>query len=272
MGGATETHQWCTKVDRILAQFDFYEAYKQRMAAFLLEENASTWWESMGRTVDAMEATWTRFKDLFLALFFPPAERQAMSRQFEELEQKQDQIVVEYECEFDRLSLFDGHLIPTEADKIERFLNGLHNGIARHIIENPSSDTYAKVANCARAHCLRIQEDRKKKVQPKRNEGPNESGRNSWKNPRADQQTTNHGVATQAPQPLRIMEEDKPYIFRGYCYKCGEHGHKSPDFPNKDKPGVVNNGKGREVPPGRDQPQMNAMLPHGGGEHVVEME
>ncbi|KAI3832617.1 hypothetical protein MKW98_002163, partial [Papaver atlanticum] len=54
-GGATEAHQWCTKVDRILAQFDCSEAYKQRMAAFLLEGNAATWWESMGRTVDAME-------------------------------------------------------------------------------------------------------------------------------------------------------------------------------------------------------------------------
>ncbi|KAI3868514.1 hypothetical protein MKX03_035687, partial [Papaver bracteatum] len=62
-GGATEAHQWCTKVDRILAKFDFSKAYKQRMVAFLLEGNAATWWESMGSTVDSMEVTWTRFKD-----------------------------------------------------------------------------------------------------------------------------------------------------------------------------------------------------------------
>ncbi|KAI3922695.1 hypothetical protein MKW98_006826, partial [Papaver atlanticum] len=84
--------------------------------------------------------------------------------QFEELKQKKDQIVVEYECEFDRLSLFAAHLIPTEADKIKRFLNGLHNGIAQHIIGNPIFDTYAKVANYARAHCLRIQEAKRKKT------------------------------------------------------------------------------------------------------------
>ncbi|XP_026452534.1 uncharacterized protein LOC113353028 [Papaver somniferum] len=70
-GGATEAHQWCTKVDRILDQFDCSGTYKQRMASFLLEGNAATWWESMGRTVDAMEVTWTRFKDLFLEHFFP---------------------------------------------------------------------------------------------------------------------------------------------------------------------------------------------------------
>lgn len=77
-GGATEAHQSCTKVDRILAQFDCSGAYKQRMSAFLLEGNAATWWESMSRTVDAMEVTWTRFKDMFLAHYFPPTERQAM--------------------------------------------------------------------------------------------------------------------------------------------------------------------------------------------------
>ncbi|XP_026410336.1 uncharacterized protein LOC113305529 [Papaver somniferum] len=271
-GGETEAHQWCTKVDRILDQFDCSKTYKQRMAAFLLEGNATTWWELMGRTVDAMEVTWTRFKYLFLAHLFPPSKRQAMIRQFEDLEQKQDQIMVEYECEFDRLSLFASHLIPTEADNIERFFNGLHNGIARHIIGNPSFDTYAKVANGVMAHCLRIQEARKKKVEPKRNERPNEGGRNSWKKPRADENTTNHGVETQAPQPLRIGEEEKPYVFRGNCYKCGEQGHKSPNFPNKNKHGVENNGKGCEVPRGREKPRMNAMLPRGVGEYVVEME
>lgn len=98
---------------------------------------------------------------------------------FEEIEQKENQLVVEYECEFDRLSIFAAHLIPTEADKIERFLRGLHNGIARHIIGNPSFNTYPKVVNCAREHCLGIQEARKKKVELKRNERPNEDGRNS---------------------------------------------------------------------------------------------
>ncbi|KAI3837155.1 hypothetical protein MKX03_032702, partial [Papaver bracteatum] len=263
--GATESHQWCTKVDRILAQFDCSGNYKHRMAAFLLDGNAATWWELMGRTVDAMEVTWTRFKDLFHEHFFPSAQCQAMNRQFEVLEQKENQLVVEYECEFDHLSIFAAHLMPTEEDKIERFLSGLHNGIARRIIGNPSFDSYA-------VEHKRIQEARKKKVEHKGNERPNEGGRNSWKKPRADEKTTNHSEATQAPQLLRIMEEEKPYVFRGQCYKCGEQGKKSLDCPNKNKPGVVNNVKGREVPLGRDQTRMNVMLPRGSGEHVFQME
>lgn len=60
-------------MDRILAQFDCSEDYKQSTTAFLLEGNAKTWWESMGRTIDVMEVTCTRFKDLFLILSFFPS-------------------------------------------------------------------------------------------------------------------------------------------------------------------------------------------------------
>ncbi|KAI3837905.1 hypothetical protein MKX03_019420, partial [Papaver bracteatum] len=284
--GATEAHQWYTKVDRILSKFDCSGAFKQRMAAFLLEENAATWWESMGRTVDAMEVTWTRFKELFLEHFFPSAERQAMIRQFEVLEQKENQLVVEYECEFDRLSIFAAHLMPTEEDRIDRFLGGFHNGISRHIIGNPSFNTYAMVVNCARAHCLKIQEEMKNKAsrvdnkvtEKKDNKGGNANGQKrhfhqgnqGWKKPRTEEGNNGTGTMVHAPQPMRT----EGYVFKGPCYHCQAQGHKARDCPNKGKaPAEYERRQGKNPPQGRGpQPWLNTVLPQNGDGPVVMLE
>ncbi|XP_026399418.1 uncharacterized protein LOC113295285 [Papaver somniferum] len=256
------------------------------MVAFLLEGNETTWLESMGRTVNSMEVTWTSFKDFFLEHFFPPDKHQDMIRQFEELEQNTDQTVVEYECEFDRSSIFAAHPMPTEADRMDRFLGGLHNGISRHIIGNPSFNTYALVVNCAKAYCLKIQEEKKKKVgkvdtkvtEKKENKGGNSNGKKryfhqgnqGWKNPRTDEGNNGNGAMVHAPQPVRT----EGYVFKGPFYHFHEQGHKARNCPNKGKsPAEYGRCKVQNQPQGRGpQPRLNAVLPQNGEGPMVMLE
>ncbi|OVA15182.1 zinc finger protein [Macleaya cordata] len=255
--GPAEAHQWCKKMDKILEQFDCSEAYKQRMAVFQLEENAATWWDTQSRLVDPIQLTWTQFKELFVEHYFPFPARQAMAREFQELKQGDNQTVLEYENEFDQLLLFASHLIPTEQDKIDKFLNGLHSGIARHMIGQPSFDTYQKVVNCAKAHDYRIEEARKKKsakteskaVEKNEQKGGNGNGKDSWKHRRQNHQgqqnckrqrtdgennTNDQAVVQAQPQALRTdVTGQRP--FRGYCHTCHEKGHKSAECPRRDR-------------------------------------
>ena len=57
--------------------------------------------------------------------FLSPSKRQARALQFEQLRQTLGMSVLDYAREFTRLSKYAAHIIPTEAERIQRFRAGL---------------------------------------------------------------------------------------------------------------------------------------------------
>ncbi|OVA03505.1 zinc finger protein [Macleaya cordata] len=190
--------------------------------------------ESVGAVVDAR-------LDAQLGARGPAAP--APKKEFQDLRQKDDQTVVEYEREFSRLALYAPGLIPAEQCKIQKFLRGLNRQISRHIIGQRSFDTFTKVVECARLHDQEIQEVRRKRSKKaetrpvdKRDQkngqgqqGKNHNNRGYWKRPKTEEKNT--GIVFPAqPEALRT-EEGIRLVIKGPCYACGEVGHMAADCP-----------------------------------------
>ncbi|OVA15277.1 zinc finger protein [Macleaya cordata] len=234
-GGSTDplvAHQWIKEMEKTFRTFECPEEYKQRFAAFQLSA------------------------------------RMAMENEFQDLRQKDDQTVVEFEREFSRLALYAPSLIPTEQSKIQKFLRGLNRQISRHIIGQPSFDTFPKVVECARLHDQEIQEARRKRSEKaeakpvdKRDQkngqgqqGKNRDNRGYWKRQKTEEKDTGAVVPAQ-PETLRT-EEGSRRVIKGPCYACGEIGHRAADCPRGNGvQGARQNQQPRQNGQGQARPQ-----------------
>ncbi|XP_070049485.1 uncharacterized protein [Nicotiana tomentosiformis] len=72
--------------------------------------------------------TWDQFTRLFLDRYIPPSQREELQCQFERLEQGQ-MSVTEYEVRFSELSRHALMILSTEAERVHRFVVGLHSSI-----------------------------------------------------------------------------------------------------------------------------------------------
>ncbi|XP_070055558.1 uncharacterized protein [Nicotiana tomentosiformis] len=88
------------------------------------------WWEAyeMSRPADASPLTWHEFSVLFLEKFFPPAQREELRRQFEQLCQE-GMFVTQYEMRFSELDRHVIWLVHTERERIRRSIDGLNYGL-----------------------------------------------------------------------------------------------------------------------------------------------
>jgi hypothetical protein len=75
---------------------------------------------------------WERFKREFNNRYFPRAQRQQCTQDFQDLKQR-NMSVVQYADEFLKLSRYAPHLIPDEETKAERFRDGLSPQIREKI-------------------------------------------------------------------------------------------------------------------------------------------
>ena len=66
--------------------------------------------------------------------YLPPAERHSRAYQFEKLKQLPGMTVAEYAKEFSRLGKYAPQLVPTEADRVERFRAGLIRPIYNSVL------------------------------------------------------------------------------------------------------------------------------------------
>ncbi|XP_038888081.1 uncharacterized protein LOC120077997 [Benincasa hispida] len=82
------------------------------------------------------QATWDQFKELFYEKYFSAHVRYNKQAEFMNLKQG-TMIVEEYEEKFDRLSYFASDLVSTEAKKVERFVQGLWDGVQ---VSTPSEE------------------------------------------------------------------------------------------------------------------------------------
>ncbi|OVA11676.1 zinc finger protein [Macleaya cordata] len=259
---------WIKEMEKTFRTFECPEEYKQRFAAFQLVEDALDWWESRSQDLDTTTLTWQQFQAMFFDQYFPQSARMAMEKEFQDLRQKDDQTVVEFEREFSRLALYAPGLIPTEQSKIQKFLRGLNRQISRHIIGQPSFDTFPKVVECARLHDQEIQEARRKRSEKaeakpvdKRDQkngqgqqGKNRDNRGYWKRQKTEEKDTGAVVPAQ-PETLRT-EEGSRRVIKGPCYACGEIGHRAADCPRGNGvQGARQNQQPRQNGQGQARPQ-----------------
>ncbi|XP_070035916.1 uncharacterized protein [Nicotiana tomentosiformis] len=106
------------------------ESHGVDFTTFQLEGGAHRWWTShlLGRLAGSPPITWYPFTHLFLDRYIPPSKREELRFQFEQL--RQDQMsVTDYEARLSELSLHALMILPTEMDRVQRFIAGLHSGI-----------------------------------------------------------------------------------------------------------------------------------------------
>ncbi|XP_070036547.1 uncharacterized protein [Nicotiana tomentosiformis] len=86
----------------------------------------SSWWEAYERRrpVVAAPLTWQQFSGLFLEKFVPQSRREELRKQSEQLCQG-DMSVTQYEMQFLKLARHAIWLVPTDRERIRRFIDGL---------------------------------------------------------------------------------------------------------------------------------------------------
>ncbi|XP_070046343.1 uncharacterized protein [Nicotiana tomentosiformis] len=143
------------------------------------------WWETYERSrpVGAVPLSCHEFSVLFLEKFVPQTRREELRRQFEYLRQE-DLSVTQYEMQFLELARHAVWLVPTERDKIRRFINGLNQQF--RFVMTLANVVGAKfdevVDNARRLEMVRTQECEEKKA--KRSRGlRNSSGVPSGRQP-----------------------------------------------------------------------------------------
>ena len=143
-----------------------------------LKSNA---WEWYKRTIEdrlykSNSPTWEEFKKLLMNEYLPPAERHARAYQFEKLKQLPGMTVAEYAKEFSRLRKYAPQLVPTEADRVERFRAGLIRPIYNSVLATDFPTLSALVDKAKRWESKR-DEEKQEREQLKKVTGRGQEGK-----------------------------------------------------------------------------------------------
>ncbi|XP_068340300.1 uncharacterized protein [Pyrus communis] len=90
------------------------------------------WWESVLVMPDNEITTWIEFEKNFLEKYFPSPKKAIKGREFTNLIQR-DLTVAEYQARFEELMCFAPEMIPNEANKVQRFEEGLKPAIKENV-------------------------------------------------------------------------------------------------------------------------------------------
>nr|XP_033515635.1 uncharacterized protein LOC117280082 [Nicotiana tomentosiformis] len=91
--------------------------------------------------------TWSQFTQLFLDMYIPPSKREELRYLFEQGHMS----VIDYEVRFSKLSRHALMILPTDAERIRRFVAGLHSGIRANMAREVEMGTsYQLVVETAR--------------------------------------------------------------------------------------------------------------------------
>ena len=235
MGGknfvGTETfvgaRNWLKETEELFAIFGLNDGQKLRLAAWLMKEEASNWWEvaNATRPID----TWESFRERFGLKFLSAAEESLQMERFLALKQG-NMTIKEYVNKFDQLARFGLELVNTPQKKALRFVRGLNEplqGLAMTHI--PMGATYESLVDMAVLH----EEGQRGKKEVKTNEKPSQNqnkkvdsekgGKND--NDSRDKRKCNFcGVEGHIAKDCRKRKRKQ-----GECFLCGETGHISKD-------------------------------------------
>ncbi|XP_070040781.1 uncharacterized protein [Nicotiana tomentosiformis] len=119
---------------------------------FQLEGKAYKWWQSYlySRPEGSPPLTWDQFTCLFLDRYIPPSHREELWGLFERLQQGQLSMT-DYEVRFSELSRHAIMILPTDTERVQRFITVLHSGIQVSMAREAEMGTpYDQVMEIAR--------------------------------------------------------------------------------------------------------------------------
>jgi hypothetical protein len=123
----TSAIDWISRMERVFGSLGVPAARRVRMAVEFLVGDAYRWWEFVSRDfIDPSAITWAQFRMLFEDRYLSPAIRDRLRREFMSWVQG-DMTVLQYEERFIMLSYYAPELVANERDKIDRFIQGLHD-------------------------------------------------------------------------------------------------------------------------------------------------
>ncbi|XP_070032519.1 uncharacterized protein [Nicotiana tomentosiformis] len=146
-----DAQDFLNRCQRILRTVGILETSRISFTIFQLTGAAFKWWEAdeQSRPTEAAPLSWHEFSVLFLEKFVLPIHREELRRQFEKLHQE-GMPMTQYMMIFLELAHHAIWFIPTERERIRRFIAGLSYGL--HFVmtrENASGARFDEVVDIA---------------------------------------------------------------------------------------------------------------------------
>ncbi|CAA0806336.1 Unknown protein, partial [Striga hermonthica] len=141
--------EWIQGLEFIFEVMECPERYRVICAQLQLTGDARLWWNAYWsmRPDEKAGCTWEMFKELICEKYYPTYYRAEMECQFLSLQQG-TRTVDEYEREFTRLAAFVPDLVRAEAQRAQRFIDGLYPAVHHNIVGH-GTQTYARAVSIA---------------------------------------------------------------------------------------------------------------------------
>ncbi|GJW84667.1 reverse transcriptase domain-containing protein [Tanacetum coccineum] len=128
--------RWFEKMETVFHIRNCPEKYQVKHASFTLLNNALTWWNSHKRTIGieaACAMSWAKLIKLMTEVYCLRNEVQKMETELWNLVVKGNDLTA-YTRRFQELVLLCTRMVPSEEDKVERFIGGLPDNIQGNVI------------------------------------------------------------------------------------------------------------------------------------------
>ncbi|CAA0839506.1 Unknown protein, partial [Striga hermonthica] len=180
--------------------------------------------------------TWDMLKELVREKYYPTYYRAEMERQFLSLQQG-TRTVDEYEREFTRFAAFVPDLVRTEAQRAQRFIDGLYPAV-RHNILGHGTQTYARAVSIAQEVDASIRReaarDRPQPSAPAQSftappalpaAQPAEEKKRKGKGAQTDRRTRQRQQQIPPCPTCGRLHRGECHMGQDICYYCHEPGH-----------------------------------------------
>ncbi|XP_070028945.1 uncharacterized protein [Nicotiana sylvestris] len=160
-----DAQSFLDKCQRMLRTVGILESSGVAFTTFQFTGASFTWWKAYERSwlVGAVPLTWQEFSTLFLEKYVPQSRREELRRQFEWL-RLGDMTMSQYEERFSKLACHASWMVPTDCERIKRFVDGL-NYYLRILMtrERDLGILFEDVVNIARDIEMARRQDREKR-------------------------------------------------------------------------------------------------------------
>ena len=120
------------EIKKILDVMGVHEEERVSLAAFMLRDEADSWWDMIKSTHDMSQMTWIQFEDLLLSNYFPKVVRRQKREEIVHLVQKK-LTVTKYASKFTQLSRYVSHKVVNERMQAKQFQEGLKLSIRAQV-------------------------------------------------------------------------------------------------------------------------------------------
>ncbi|KAI3788522.1 hypothetical protein L2E82_01291 [Cichorium intybus] len=225
------TIRWLTEMEQVLRICRCDEDMKVGFASQMLKAEALTWWNTLRRIkgsdfVDAL--TWDEFVQRLKSKFCSARHRENLVNEFFALA-KEKQTVDEYTKKFCEMLPFLEDTLPTEAERINRYVNGLP---AEYSLEVGKATTIDEaIESAARVESMIEKKVKERQAFAEKRKSSGISGAN--KKSRVSSGFSKQGEVKECKKCGKRHSGECKKGTSG-CYKCGLPGHQAKDCKVKD--------------------------------------